>query len=78
MITDKKVLKHLVELVAFKKNDIKIVQLLADDLRPPEIAKIIGVGNRSIEGSIFRLRSRFECKTVAALVALFFRYKLIK
>jgi len=78
MITDKRVLKHLVELVTFKKNDIQIVQLLANDLRPPEIAKIIGVGNRSVEGSILRLRNRFECKTVGALVALFFRHNLIK
>ena len=70
------VLKYLLSEVS--NSDIKIVQLLGEDLRPADIAEITGFSPRTIEQKILTLRVSFDCKSVHGLVALFMRNKLIK
>lgn len=76
MLSDKKIIKYLIGTVNLR--DIEVVNLLANDLRPFNIAKELGVGVRNIESIILKLRNKFECKSVAGLVVIFFRNGIIK
>jgi len=73
---DKKVFAHILRTLVVR--DLEIVQLLANDLRPKEIAEQLNVSPRSIEGRILAIRNVFSCNSVAGLVVLFFRNKIIK
>jgi DNA-binding CsgD family transcriptional regulator len=73
---DKKVFAHILRTLGVR--DLEIVQLLANDLRPKEIAEQLNTSIRSIEGRVLAIRKAFACNSVAGLVALFFRNKIIK
>jgi len=73
---DKKIVKYLIG--KSERTDISIVQMLADDLTPKEIAGKIFLSVRTVETRIFKLRQTFECRSVRGLIVLFFREGLIK
>lgn len=72
---DKKLFNHIFSTLDGK--DAMIVKLLANDLRPKEMAEQIGISVRVVEARILSMRRNFKCNTVAGLVALFFRNKVI-
>ncbi len=76
MIKDKAIKKYLLSTV--KKTEIDIVQHLANDLRPYDIAEKTGLTKRTIDTYIFELRNKFDCRSVTGIVVLFFREGLIK
>jgi DNA-binding CsgD family transcriptional regulator len=76
MITNKKIIKHVKK--GLSKRDITILQLLANDKSPLQIALIIGLGNKTVEAAILRLRKLFECRSVTGLVSICYRNKIVK
>lgn len=76
MISDKKILKYILERV--EDTEIRLVQALADDISRKEIAENMGISVRTVELYFFNLRKKFECKKESALITIFFRAKLIK
>lgn len=76
MITDKKILKHLISRLS--KRQLDILQLLADDNRPIDIAEKLKIGVKTIEAEVFKLRSQFDCKGTAGLIYLAYKNKLIR
>lgn len=72
---NKKVFTHI--LGTLSDRDLEIIQLLANDLRPKEIAEQLNINVRSIEGRILIIKKSFMCNSVGGLVALFFRNKII-
>lgn len=74
-IESKLMLKHIGLLTDAEK---QILQYLADDKRPGEIAAKMVYSKRTVEGKVDALRDKFGCETVAGLVAFFFRINLVK
>lgn len=60
------------------KAEIEIVQWMAEDLRPIDIAKEREKSVSTIETQIFNLRKKAGIKTIGGLVAWFYRNRLIK
>ena len=73
---DKRVKQYLVSKTV--RNEIELVQMLADDYTPKEISLKLKQSARTVEGKIQVLRKTFECKSVRGLIVLFFREGLIK
>lgn len=61
-----------------KPNDVAILQLLADGNTTEEIGKKTYKSFRTIEGRIARLKDLLDCKTMAQLVAVALRNKIIE
>lgn len=60
------------------ERDIKMVQMAADDFTRGEIATEFELSQRTVESIFDKLKAAGECKSMPALIALFFRKKLIK
>lgn len=58
--------------------DVELVKRLADGNTIIEISKSSGINRRTLEKRIVVLRERCLCNTVAQLVAVYFRKKLIE
>ncbi len=68
--TDKKV-------VQFNDKELKIIQLLAEDMTTEEISKVVFLSPRTIETIRQNLKARANVKTIAGLVMYAIRNKLI-
>lgn len=75
---------HTMEVISVKQGvktasqlEVEIMQLIANDLQMPQVAKETGMSYRQLEGKLRRLRARFGCKSTIGLLALFFRNNLI-
>lgn len=60
------------------EKEIRLVQMLANEMRPKDIASQWKVSHRTVEAYILTLKKTFGCKSYTGLVTLFFRNKLIK
>lgn len=58
--------------------EVQLVALIAEDLRPVEIAAKMKAKRSLVESQIFYLRRKFAKKTNAGLVILFVRNGLIE
>jgi len=58
--------------------DIAVVQLLGDDNTVEDVANAIEINKRTLEARILLIKRKCSVTTLAGLVALFFRNKLIK
>ena len=70
-----------IEVVSMKvptKEEIEIVQMIADDYSPEDIATEKHVSIRDIYELVLGIKKEYRVKHHAALVSLFFRNKLIK
>lgn len=63
--------------VTVLERDILIVQHLANDCKPLELAEMTGLSKRTIEGLLDGIRAKYGLKSLAGLVATFYREKLI-
>lgn len=61
----------------YTERDLRIVQQLANGLRPKQIVAHVNRSYRTIEARIDVLKEMFDCVTTAQLVAVFLREKLI-
>lgn len=59
------------------KTEVELVAMIAEDMRPKEIAQEKQLKPSTIEAQIFYLKKKFGKKTNAGLVSLFMRNKLI-
>ena len=59
------------------KEEINLVQLAAEDMRMGEIAEKLGIEAKTLSKRFDRIRSKNGCKSIAGLVSLFYREKLI-
>lgn len=57
--------------------ETEIVKLLADGNTIPDIAVKMGLNRRSLEAKVATLKDKYRSSTVAHLVAVFLRNKLI-
>ncbi len=73
---DKKVQQYL--LASLSRQDIAIVQMVANEKTSVEIGKELDLSPRTIETITYQLRKKFEFRSSIGLVVLFFRNKLIK
>lgn len=60
------------------EQDVYIVRHLAQGKSVGEIATLLRVNKRTLEAQIGKLKDKFECKTLAHLVATFIRNKVFK
>ena len=58
--------------------DIGIVQQLSNDVSRKDIAEELGIDKRNLDARIDNLRKKVKINSVAGMVALFFRNKLIE
>lgn len=61
-----------------KKEDIELIELLAEDLKIQEVADELKLSSGATYERIAFLKGKYSCKNTYGLVALFFRNKLIK
>jgi DNA-binding NarL/FixJ family response regulator len=64
--------------VAFNEKEIKIIQLLAEDMTTDEISKLVYLSPRTIETIRQNLKTRANVKTIAGLVMFAMRKGLIQ
>lgn len=57
--------------------EIELIQQVANEMRPKEIATQRGVSKKTVESQLMAVKNKFSRKTIPGLVALFFRHKLI-
>lgn len=60
------------------ERDAKIFELIAEGHTAKEIAEILSMSNRSVEGRIERLKDMWNAKNLPNLIAILFREKLLK
>jgi biotin operon repressor len=58
--------------------EVKLVQMAANDAERGKISKEMDLTMEALAKRIERLKRKWGCKSVAALVAIFFRNNLIK
>jgi len=63
--------------VLITQKDIEVVLRLSNGLKNEQIAKELELSRRTVEGKLNNLRSKTGCRTLAELVATFFRNGLI-
>jgi DNA-binding NarL/FixJ family response regulator len=66
------------DVIVVSEDDAKIMRLYADNKGTNEIAKVLELSNRTIEKRVQKLKKQFKVNTLMALVAVFFRQKLIE
>lgn len=65
------------DIVVVSEMDAQIIQLYANNKGTAIIAKSLNLSRRTIEARVFKLKRQFKVNTLMALVAVFFRQKLI-
>ena len=76
-MSDKTIIKLEAD-VEVKPDEVALVKLIADSLRPKEIAEKMGLNTRQVENRIFNLRKKYKVGTPVGLVMLFYRNQLIQ
>lgn len=66
------------KVISATRFEIELVKSAANDIGREEAAEIFGIELTAFSKRMDRLREKHGFRTVAALVALFFRNKLIK
>lgn len=59
-------------------NDVELVRMIAEEMRPKEIAKKKQISVKTVESQIFYLKKKFSKKTVPGLLMLFVRNGFIE
>jgi DNA-binding NarL/FixJ family response regulator len=72
-----KVIVRESDIVAISQIHIRIVELLADDLKVAEVAQKLNINVRTLEASISRLKLKTGTKTLYGLVSFFYKNGLI-
>lgn len=76
MIQNKSVIKHLI--AGLSERELSVLVLLSNDFRPQDISNELGLGKGVVEKCILDMRNKFESKSVAGMLCLLFRNKVIK
>ncbi|MEO8771941.1 MAG: response regulator transcription factor [Ferruginibacter sp.] len=64
--------------VSFNENEIKIMQLLAEDMNTDEISKLVFLSPRTIENIRQNMKTKVNAKTIAGLLSYGIRHNLIR
>ena len=60
------------------EKDIIIMQMVADGFTALEIADKTWLSERTVEGRVYRLKTRFKAKTLTHLAIILIRLKVIR
>lgn len=66
------------KMVFFTEHQIRIAQLMANDMRPKETAKELNVSRKDIQTLLDRMRKRIAVHSVPALLVYLYRKNVIQ
>ena len=64
--------------IVFTDYQVRIAQLIADDYRVKEVAKMVGLSFQSIQKHLLIMKKKLGLQSTPALVALLYQEKIIK
>ena len=61
-----------------RRSNIEILNHVSNGKKVKEIAPLVFLGERTVDGRIYRMQKIFNCRSLAHLIAIAFRLKLIE